>query len=286
LDPQPDDAVLAAIYGNRYFLGADDPAAAARRAQMKTATAGLYLDMLAAMLRPSTNNAAALLEIGCGHGEVLREARQRGFRISGLEVSAHAAAAANQLLGESAVRAGALENTDFSGCSFDAILAADVIEHLRDPLAFLIRIRALLAPNGVLLLITPSLASWTRRLLGRHWMEYKVEHLFYFSPASMRQILERAGFGDIAIRPNRKVVTSDYLSQHFDRFRVPLLSPLLAASRHLLPARVAHRHLRLPASGLMASARILSVPPPDPHFLGAGDNRLAKGGAPARDTTQ
>ena len=48
---------------------------------------------------------------------------------------------------------------------------------------WLLRIRELLIPGGVLLLITPSLDSWTRRLLRSRWMEYKVEHLYYFSAA-------------------------------------------------------------------------------------------------------
>lgn len=252
LDPQPDDSVLAAIYGHTYFLGESSPAAAARRSKMKSATGALYLDTLAALAPPENRH---LLEIGCGHGEVLREARQRGFRVSGIEMSAHAAAIANQYLGAQTVSAGTLETLPAAQDPFGAVLAADVIEHVRDPEDWLLRICAMLVPGGALLLITPSLDSWTRRLLRRHWMEYKVEHLFYFSAASLRLLLQRCGFDEIRISPSRKVLTIDYLWRHFDRFRVPVLSPLMGLLRRAAPSRIAHRHLLVSASGLMAVAR-------------------------------
>ncbi len=219
---------------------------------MKAATGALYLDALAAVL-PTPN--ATLLEIGCGHGEVLVEARRRGYRVSGIEISPHAAAVANTRLGEPAVQVASLETAALPRDHFDAVLAADVIEHVRDPKTFLLRIRDLLRPGGVALVITPSLDSWTRRLLRRRWMEYKVEHLYYFSAASIRLLLDSSGFEEIRIAPSRKVLTLDYLARHFERFRVPLLSPLLAAVRRLMPDAVAYRHLRIPASGLMAMAR-------------------------------
>ena len=138
---------------------------------------------------------------------------------------------------------------------FGAVLAADVIEHVRDPEGWLLRILELLIPGGIVLLITPSLdswISWTRRLLRSRWMEYKVEHLYYFSAVSIRLLLERCGFDEIRVSPSRKVLTIDYLSRHFDRFRVPILSPLIGLLRRAVPSRIVHRHLLVSASGLMA----------------------------------
>ncbi len=252
LHPQPDDAALEAIYGDHYFLGGWDDEAAARRSRMKSATGALYVEALAGLVRPG---AARLLEVGCGHGEVLREARRRGFEVEGVEFSAHAAAAANAGLAASAVQVGSIEEVALAPGSFDAVLAADVIEHVRDPKSFLRRAWDLLAPGGVVLLITPSLDSWTRRILRGRWMEYKAEHLYYFSAASMRLLLCACGFGEIRVIPSRKVLTFDYVWRHFERFRVPGLSPLLGGLRRLLPDGPAHRHLRVPASGMMAAGR-------------------------------
>jgi len=252
LDPQPEDSVLAAIYSDDYFLGERDAEGAERRSRMKRATGALYIDTLARLVRPEN---ADLLEIGCGHGEVLLEARKRGFRVSGIEISAHAAAIANCCLGEPAVSVGTLETLPLARDRFGAVLAADVIEHVRDPEGLLLRIREMLIPGGVLLLITPSLDSWTRRLLRSRWMEYKVEHLYYFSAMSVRLLLERCGFDEIRVSPSRKVLTIDYIARHFSRFRVPILSPLISLLRLAVPGRIAHRHLLVSASGLMAIAR-------------------------------
>jgi SAM-dependent methyltransferase len=252
LDPQPEDSVLAAIYSDDYFLGERGEETAERRSQMKAATGALYVDTLARLVRPEN---ADLLEIGCGHGEVLLEARKRGFRVSGIEISAHAAAIANRSLGEAAVSVGTVETLPLARDRFGAVLGADVIEHVRDPEGWLLRIREMLIPGGILLLITPSLDSWTHRLLRSRWMEYKVEHLHYFSAMSIRLLLERCGFDEIRVSPSRKVLTIDYISRHFSRFRVPILSPLIGLFRRAVPGRIAHRHLLVPASGLMATAR-------------------------------
>jgi len=252
LDPQPEDSVLAAIYGDDYFLGDRGAETAERRSKMKSATGALYIDTLARFVRPEN---ADLLEIGCGHGEVLLEARNRGFRVSGIEISAHAAALANRCLGEPAVSVGTIETVPLARERFDAVLGADVIEHVRDPEGLLLRIHEMLIPGGILLLITPSLDSWTHRLLRSRWMEYKVEHLYYFSAIAIRLLLERCGFDEIRVSPSRKVLTIDYISRHFSRFRVPILSPLIALLRRAVPDRIAHRHLLVPAGGLLAVAR-------------------------------
>ena len=244
--------MLAAIYSDHYFLGGQSAELAERRAHMKSATGALYLDALARLVRPES---ARLLEIGCGQGEVLAEARMRGFVVSGTEISSHAAAVANRRLPEPAVRVGALDQVALPASHFDAILAADVIEHVRDPHAFLTRVHQLLAPGGVLLLVTPSLDSWTRRWLRSRWMEYKIEHLYYFSAASLRLLLEQCGFGAIRIAASRKVLTLDYVCRHFERFPVPLLTPLLSLARRTMPDRIAYRHLRMASSGLLATAK-------------------------------
>jgi len=256
LAPQPDDSVLAGLYSDCYFLGGQGAEPAERRAQMKSATGALYLDALSRLVRPEK---ARLLEIGCGQGEVLVEARKRGFAVSGIEISSHAAEVANNRLRGQAVCVGSLDQAVLPAARFDAVLAADVIEHVRDPKAFLSRVHQLLIPGGAVLLVTPSLDSWTRRLLRSRWMEYKIEHLYYFSPDSLRLLLEQCGFIEIRVFPSRKVLTFDYVWRHFERFRVPLLSPLLGVARRAMPDRIAYRQVRVAASGLMAIAKAPAV---------------------------
>src|SRR5262245_16632659 len=100
LNPQPNDAELAAIYSADYFLGDDTPSERARMSEMKAATARHYLSQLRRYRGPEKGK---LLEIGCGHGELLLEAQHYGYDIFGIEISPSASAIANQRLGSNRV---------------------------------------------------------------------------------------------------------------------------------------------------------------------------------------
>lgn len=68
-----------------------------------------------------------------------------------------------------------------------------VLDHLRDPVAMLKGIRRLLAPNGVLLVVTHDVASPLTRLTGRRNPIFCVYHPQLFSPPTMAKTLEAAG---------------------------------------------------------------------------------------------
>ena len=252
LDPKPDGATLAKIYNATYFLGEPTPEAVARVEKLKRATASLYVDRLVRFLKKKKGR---ILELGCGKGEFLVEAKARGFDVNGIEFSPDATAVANQRLGAQKVIAGTIENSTFGDGSFDAVVFADVIEHVNDPLDFLKRVYALLQPDGIVFLATPSLDSWSAKLLGRNWMEYKIEHLYYFNERSIRIALEKNNFGQVAIIPNVKVLSFDYITHHFQRYPVPFFTLLTRILRKLTPNSLANRHIQLVASGMIAVAR-------------------------------
>lgn len=252
LFPQPSDALLSAIYSDSYFLGEKTAVALLQREFLKRATAKLYLDAIVPFVQVQKPQ---LLEIGCGSGEFLMEAQSRGFEVEGLEYSEYAANDANDRLGHAAVYVGSPEAECVPRNTYDIIGAFDVIEHLRNPIRALEYLSASLKPQGLLALVTPSLDSWSRRLLGSRWMEYKTEHLTYFSRKSLLLLLEATGFELIRFRANYKVLNLDYIGLHFDRFEVPILSPAVKLVRTILPAKVTRRPIKVMASGLMALAR-------------------------------
>jgi SAM-dependent methyltransferase len=252
-NPQPSDDQLTAIYGSNYFIGSSENDRLGSQFDLvKRATAALQLDEIAAYLRPRGQAASglSLLEIGCGHGNMLLEARDAGYEVSGLEYSADAARVANRKLAADRVQVGALAENTFPEQSFDVCILADVIEHVRDPASFLGHVRRVLKPGGVVFIATPSADSWSARLLGRYWMEYKPEHLFYFNGTTMTRLLGDKGFGRIETSSGRKVLTLDYIIGHFDKFPVPIVSPLLNALRALSPAALLGKPLKVTASGI------------------------------------
>jgi 2-polyprenyl-3-methyl-5-hydroxy-6-metoxy-1,4-benzoquinol methylase len=263
-NPQPSDFALAEIYSATYFLGSSDPARIDETARLKQDTAKLYLDEICSVLggMGESPRGTRLLEIGCGMGDLLSEAQALGFDVRGVEFSASAAAAANQRLGDEIVIPGTIENAIAENRIYDVCVLADVLEHTRDPAAFLDKVYQVLRPGGIVFLSLPTLDSWSARVMKSNWMEFKAEHLFYFNRETIGNLAFKAGFQHVRIKPNWKILTFDYIHAHFTRFPVPVLTPLMQLLRRVLPRAVAHWPVKIVASGMNVTATRAKEPPP------------------------
>ena len=94
----------------------------------------------------------------------------------------------------------------FAPASFDVVLCGDLVEHLRDPGAFLARARPFLVPGGRLVLTTPNVANWAMRLglLAGRWSYtdrgiLDRTHLHLFTRRTLVETLERAGYEVVAL---------------------------------------------------------------------------------------
>ena len=134
-----------------------------------------------------------LLEIGSACGFLLVAARERGFTVRGVEMSAWASRYARETYGLD-VHTGTLESAAMPAASVDVVVMADVIEHLHDPPATMREIHRVLAPGGRVLLLTPDVGSVMARLAGPRWWGLLDDHYFYFSRQTLRRLLEREGF--------------------------------------------------------------------------------------------
>lgn len=109
-----------------------------------------------------------LLDVGCAYGPFLQAARERGFQVQGLDVSAEAVCYVREELGipcglgdfSSADPAKAIEGAD---AGFDVISLWYVIEHFRDTGRALRRINRLLKPGGVFSFSTPNASGISAR---------------------------------------------------------------------------------------------------------------------------
>jgi 2-polyprenyl-3-methyl-5-hydroxy-6-metoxy-1,4-benzoquinol methylase len=249
LRPQPDDATLARIYTENYFFDHDGSVDHAQHVALKQASALRTLQPLGAP-KPG----AKLLDIGAGTGDFLIVAARLGYDVVGVEYSASSVEEARKRVpGE--LFAGEVADAHFPDASFDVVATTDVIEHTRDPQAFVREIRRILKPGGYAIITTPATDSWSARLMGTRWMEYKVEHLFYFNVRSLHDSLTQAGFNNIVIRPNVKILSLAYIGVHFERFPVPGWSRVVAAAMSLVPAKWRERPFPIVASGITAVAK-------------------------------
>jgi len=120
---------------------------------------GSHEKLLALVGRPER-----VLDVGCATGYVASRLQAQGVKVVGIELDERAAAQARRFC--EAVHVGDVETMELplEPGSFDAVVCGDFIEHLRDPQAFLARIRPLLRADGRLVLSTPNVANWAMRL--------------------------------------------------------------------------------------------------------------------------
>lgn len=224
LAPLPTPEVLAALYGSAaYFEGADSVgyASYADDAPQFSLT---FRRKLQHLLRFGA--VTDLLEVGCGPGYFLAEAKREGIAgLVGVDFNPWAIEQARRHGIEAHV--GSLDALP-AGRAFDAAVMLDVLEHVTDPFAFLEHVHRLLRPGGRLLIMTPNIRSLLAYVSGRRWVSFKIpEHVYYYSPRSIRLLLARCGFEALSVRGTGQYVTLPFLLSRLQRI-VPGVGALRA----------------------------------------------------------
>jgi SAM-dependent methyltransferase len=136
--------------------------------------------------------AGRLLEIGCAYGFFLEEARLY-YDVAGVEIAEDAAAFCRQR--GLHVLSGVTNENNLSRLGpMDVIVLLDVIEHLPNPQETLTLCRRHLNPGGIIAITTGDFASLYARLSGPHWrLMTPPQHLWYFTPESIRQLSRSLG---------------------------------------------------------------------------------------------
>jgi 2-polyprenyl-6-hydroxyphenyl methylase/3-demethylubiquinone-9 3-methyltransferase len=81
------------------------------------------------------------------------------------------------------------------------VWSSEVIEHVADTATWLSEVRRVLRPGGQLLLTTPSHGRLPLLFGGiDRFSEPLGDHLHLYSRASLRNLLEEFGFGEISVR--------------------------------------------------------------------------------------
>ncbi|HYM80316.1 MAG TPA: class I SAM-dependent methyltransferase [Candidatus Limnocylindria bacterium] len=151
-----------------------------------------------------------LLEIGSAAGWLLKHARERGWQVQGVELSAEAAAHAHALGLD--VFHGELGAAGLPADHFDLVYMGDVLEHVPDCRAALAEVVRVLAPGGHLFLRGPiTTNSLARRLaLGLYGLAGRSivlreppYHLWEFTPPSLVRLCRAVGFEVVELRESK-----------------------------------------------------------------------------------
>mgnify|MGYP001036215297 CR=1 FL=1 len=122
----------------------------------------------------------------------------------GLDISHTAIKEAHRLHLGLEFRVGAADvHIPFSDCSFDGVFTIDVLEHVFDVAKFIQEIWRVLNPGGHLFVSTPYHGLVKNLIVvltcfDRHF-DPLGEHIRFFTPRTLRMVLERASFGEVRI---------------------------------------------------------------------------------------
>lgn len=153
-----------------------------------------------------------VLELGTASGAMTRELKRQGCRVTGVECVSEMAREAEPWCERMLV--GDLETLDFgrelAAAKYDVIVAADVLEHLRDPTAVLERLRPHVREGGRLVLSVPNIghAAVIAGLINGRF-DYRDKglldrtHLRFFTRAGIEAMLHSAGWLALAWEANR-----------------------------------------------------------------------------------
>jgi SAM-dependent methyltransferase len=143
-----------------------------------------------------------LLDFGCGAGIFLELAHARGFDCYGVDLSPESIERARELPGGRNAYVGAPADVpEIATGGFDVITLWSVMAHLPRPVDDLRMLRGLLAPGGVLLILTVNANSLRLKAQAERWNGFTPNHLKFFAPTTLQLALGQAGFATVVMPP-------------------------------------------------------------------------------------
>ncbi len=193
VNPRPSRALLNAFYNCDNYVCHSPEAGSTRTAQF----------LLKCVERHGPYQGKRFLDFGCGAGFLLRAALDDKWDSCGYDVGQRALASC---AAQGLAATGNLK--EFAPGSFDVVFLNHVFEHIAEQENVLSECRRLLGKQGKLFVAVPNLAGMRARLsfrfLSRHCNVDERHrafpiHLFYFTPRTLSQTLEKSGFGVAAL---------------------------------------------------------------------------------------
>ena len=144
------------------------------------------------------------LDVGCGSGVSLLEAKYLGANPYGLEADPNVKRIAKNL--NLRIFNGNLEDSPFKKIFFDLIVLNQVIEHIPEPDLLLQKLRNNLTKKGLIIISIPNVNSFWRFLFREKWINWHVPyHLHHFNKKNFIKMIDKCGLKIIksrSITPN------------------------------------------------------------------------------------
>lgn len=192
----PSEEILRALYDKSYFEG--------------TAQSGYHHNVFKNIVKQTAKairkvervqrflpEQSKILDVGCGPGFFVSQARDAGFLAQGCDISQAAAEYAKKHLDLEIstgdfLKLSTIENT------YDCISMFSYLEHTLSPKENLQKAHSLLRLNGLLALSIPNVWGISRYVQGRNWRGFSFpEHLHFWGKREMATLLEENKFSEV-----------------------------------------------------------------------------------------
>lgn len=193
-DPFPSDSQLEDLYGKSYFKQKGKFEAGYPDYDIFLGSYEEYFARQFKRIAKLHPIGGLVVDVGCGPGVFLNEAKKGGYKVLGVDISEIAVKKSWKRYGIKVLQ------KDFERCRFkpgsvDVVTCFQTFEHMRDPLSFLKAVHEALSPSGTFILTTLNVNSMWRTVLGKRWFSYTHKvHLYFFQEKNIRMALKKSGF--------------------------------------------------------------------------------------------
>ena len=242
--PQPTDEYLSKLYTRNYYKAWDIDQHEKEVFRIKQKTFLHKISLVKKYLFPS----AKILDCGCATGFFLDVAKESSYEAYGIELSEYAANVCKQKHGNGKIFCGQMENANFTDNpdkKFNAIFMSDFIEHVRNPKQIISQAFEMLENKGLLVITTPKVKSFSYRISGKRWFQYKPEHLYYFSENNIKQLLTNCYFSEIRFEKAYKYISINYFISYFSTYKHFIFSPISKIFKFILPSFIKRKFFKV-----------------------------------------
>jgi methionine biosynthesis protein MetW len=196
---------------------------------------------------PTRGNSLRVLDVGCAGGYLSELLARRGYRVTGVESAVHAVQNFPETV--ELVHADLDSGLPPGLGSFDYVICADVLEHLRRPEPFLRELHSVLTANGRLVASLPNSGHWYFRwnvLMGRFPQHdrglFDRTHLHFYTWQGWVQLFAAAGFTIEQVRSSG-IPAGEALPRWRDRWLVRLAERLSFESARIWKTACAYQFI-------------------------------------------
>ena len=184
--------------------------------------------------RYRTRTGGTLLEVGIAKGFFLSKAKERGYKVYGIELNKNNAEFSRRLVGDTVFEVD-LFDACFEAGKFDVIYMRDVIEHIPNPQPFFRELNRIAKPGTLMFIETHNIDGLINQIVReKHTVIFGFEHPNHWSPKTLGKALENSGYEVKKVFHSSLDFTLNYLLIYCSGPTFTTIMPVTVSKRSLL----------------------------------------------------